>query len=327
MTTTLYVVRPAKGQEGLRLNGDSRGVSACSARAKCDLLRCTAMTLRCTAVTLRCTAIDWIGKTLLNSGFLSHLSHPRRRFFHVQGYTRRQLKQDKLAETAQGAALWTASHRRPVIYAAVALIVIVLAVTAFVAWQSRQNEAANIALSGAMRVFTANLRPAGAPATPDVQTFPSLAERGKAAQREFKAVADKYPHTDAGKIARYLEGVSAMQAGDNAAAERQLKAASDAGDKNVAALAKMALASYYRSANRAADATRIYKDLADHPTETVSKAAAQLAMAETYENTDPQQAKALYQQIQRENPTSAAGQTAGAKLTGGQGGAANLSPE
>ena len=244
----------------------------------------------------------------------------------MQGYTRRQLKEDKFVETAQGAAVWTASHRQAVLYSVIALIVIVLAGTGFWTWRNKQNDAANLALSGAMRVFTANIRPAGAPATPDVQSFGTMAERGKAAQKEFKAVADKYPHTDAGKISRYLEGVSAMQAGENAAAEQQLKSAADSGDKNVAALAQMALANYSRSQNRAADATRLYKDLADHPTDTVSKAAAQLAMAETYENTDPAQAKALYQQIQKENPTSPAGQTAAAKLTG-QGGAANLSPE
>jgi tetratricopeptide (TPR) repeat protein len=245
----------------------------------------------------------------------------------VQGYTRRQLKEDKFAETAQGAAVWTASHRRPIIYAAAALIVIVLAVTGFVTWQNKQNETANIALSGAMRVFNTSLRPAGSPATPDVQTFTSLAERGKAAQAQFKSVADKYPHTDAGKIARYLEGVAAMQAGDSATAEQQLKAAADSGDKNVAALAKMALASHYRAVNRSSDAVRIYKDLADHPTETVAKPAAQLAMAEMYESSDPKEATTLYQQIQKEYPNSPAGQTAAAKLTGGRGGNPNLSPE
>jgi tetratricopeptide (TPR) repeat protein len=235
----------------------------------------------------------------------------------VQGYTRRQLKEDKFVETAQGAAVWTATHRRPVIYTAVAVIVLVLATVGFIAWRSRQNDAANIALGTAMRVFTTNLRPASAPVTPENKDqFTTLAERGKAAEKEFRSVADKYPYTDAGKIARYMEGVAAMQAGDNASAERQLKAVADSSDKNIAALAKMALANYYRANNRLSDATRIYKDLTDHPTETVSKAAAQLAMAEMYQATDPQQAASIYQQIQKENPNSPAAQTAAAKLSG-----------
>jgi predicted negative regulator of RcsB-dependent stress response len=245
----------------------------------------------------------------------------------VQGYTRRQLKQDKFVETAQGAAAWTATHRQAVMYSAIVAIVIVVVGSGLWAWRNKQNDAANLALSGAMRTFTAPIRPPGAPATTDAQSFASMAERGKAAEKQFKEIADKYSHTEAGKIAGYLEGVSAMQAGDNGTAEQYLKATADSGDKNIAALAKMALANYYRSSNRAADATRLYKDLADHPTDTVSKAAAQLAMAETYENSDPQQAKALYQQIQKEDPTGPAGQTAAAKLSGDRGAATNLPSE
>jgi tetratricopeptide (TPR) repeat protein len=247
----------------------------------------------------------------------------------VQGYTRRQLKEDKFVETAQGAAAWTASHRQEVIYGSVAIIVLVLATVGFITWRSRQNEAANIALGSALRAFNSALRPASAPVTADNKDqFTSITDRAKTAEKQFKSVADQYPHTDAGKIARYMEGVAAMQGGDNADAERLLKVAADSSNKNVAALAKMALANYYRANNRASDATRLYKDLADHPSDTVSKAAAQLAMAETYESTDPQQATSIYQQIQKEDPNSPAAQTAAAKLSGEkQGGASNLAPE
>ena len=120
-----------------------------------------------------------------------------------------------------------------------------------------------------------------------------------------------------GKLARYLEGVSAMQADDNAVAEQELKASSEFRDEEVASMAKMALASFYRSTNRQSDAARIYKELADHPTEAVSKVAAQLAMAEMYETTDRQQASSLYQQIQNDRNPSAA-QIASSKLSGGK---------
>lgn len=243
----------------------------------------------------------------------------------MQGYTRRQLKEDKFVETAQGAAEWTAEHREPLIYGAIAVIVIVLATVGFLSWRNKQIDAANIALGNSMRVFSEPVRPAGAPAAPD--TFASVPERAKAAQKQFKDVADKYSHTEAGSIAHYMEGVAALQAGDNSAGEQILKSVADSSNKNVAALAKMALANYYRSSNRASDATRIYKDLADHPTETVSKPAAQLAMAEIYESTDPQEATTLYQQIQKENANNAAGQVAAAKLNGAKGGAPNFGTE
>lgn len=236
----------------------------------------------------------------------------------MQGYTRRQLKEDKFAQTAQGAAQWTAGHQRGVLVGTIVVVVAVLGAIGFITWQSRYNEQANIALSGAMRTFNAPLRPAGAPATDSSAGYGSVAERGKAAQKEFGGVADKFSHSKPGKIARYMEGVAAMQAGDNAAAERQLKAAADSGDKDVASLAQMALANLYRATNRQSDAVRIFKDLADHPTATVSKAQAQMELASIYEATDPQQATALYQKIQKENPQSPAGQMAGAKLSGGK---------
>lgn len=246
----------------------------------------------------------------------------------MQGYTRRQLKEDKFVESAQSAAEWTASHRQPVIYSSVALIVIVLAGLGIYTWRNKQNDAANMALGAAMRVSTATIRAAGTPAgAEDKDTFATAADRGKASEKQFKDVADKYPHTDAGHFARYMAGVSAIEAGDKTGGEDQLKKAADSGDKNSAALAKLALANFYRANNRLADATRLYKDLEDHPSDTVSKSAAQLAMAEMYEATDPQQANSIYQQIQKENkPDSAAAQEAAAKLNSAKAGPGALTP-
>lgn len=237
----------------------------------------------------------------------------------MQGYTRRQLKEDRFAESAQEAAHWAAGHQRPLIVGiAIALVAIIGGVGIFT-WMNRQSDKSNFALGEAMRIFNAPVRPAGTPAIPgDTSSYAGAVARAQAAQKAFKNVADSYSMSKPGKVARYMEGVSAMQAGDNNLAEQELKASSDSGDKEVASMAQMALASLYRSTNRQGDAARIYKDLADHPTATVSKAAAQLEMAEMYEATDPQQAANLYQQIQKENPQTAAAQIASSKLSGGK---------
>ena len=104
-----------------------------------------------------------------------------------------------------------------------------------------------------------------------------------------------------------------MQAGDKTGAEQELKTASNFSDKDVAALAKMALASIYRGTNRASDAIAIYKDISEHPTVTVPKSQAQLELAEMYESTDPQQATLIYQQLQKDDPRSPAAQVSGAE--------------
>lgn len=239
----------------------------------------------------------------------------------MQGYTRRQLKEDRLAQTAQGAAQWTATHQRSVIWSIVAAVVVILAIVGFMSWQGRYNEHANVALGAAMRTFSTPLRPAGTPAGDTSAGFASLAERGKAAAAEFKTAADNYSWSKPGNIARYMEGVATMQAGDNARAEQTLKTAAGFRDKDVSSLAQMALVNLYRSTNRQADAIRTLKDLADHPTDTVSKAQAQLELASIYETSDPQQAANIYQQIQKENPSSPIAQIAASRMSGGRPGA------
>jgi hypothetical protein len=234
----------------------------------------------------------------------------------VQGYTRRQLKEDKFAETAREAADWASGHRRPVIWGIVAVVLVAGAAIGIYFWLNHVNEVANMDLGVAMRTLSEPLRPAGSPPPPAGVDpgYTTLAERAKAAGKQFQAVADKYGYVRAGKIARYMQGVTAMQAGDNAAAEQQLKTAAGSSDKNVAALAKMVLASLYRSSNRLSDAARIYKDVQDHPTDVVPKAEAQLEMAAMYETTNPQEAATIYKQIQTDDPKSTAAQIAASRL-------------
>jgi predicted negative regulator of RcsB-dependent stress response len=236
----------------------------------------------------------------------------------VQGYTRRQLKTDKFAETAQGAATWAAGHQSSVVWAIGLVVVVALAFAGFMTWQGRQTEQGNLALAAALRTYGAPLRQPGAPVLAGEKSYATAAERAKASQKELKAVADKFSYSGPGRMARYLGGVAAMQAGDNATAEQELKAAADLRDKEIAALAKLSLASLYRSTNRAADASKVYKDLADHPTDTVPKTRAQLELAEMYEASAPDQAAAIYQQIQKDNPKSVAAQIAGSKLNAGK---------
>ena len=232
----------------------------------------------------------------------------------MPGYTRRQLKEDKFAETAQDAALWATGHRKLVGWVIGLLVVAVLLGVGIFTWRSHQIEQANFELNSALRILNAPLRPVGTPAG-DTPSFTSVAERGQAAAKEFKTIADKYSLVPPGKVARYLRGSALLQAGDTAGAEQEFKTAADSGDKDLAALAKTALASMYRNSNRQADAIKIYKELADHPTATVSKESAQLELDDIYEKTDQQQANAIYQQLKKDSPPgSAAAQVAARKL-------------
>ena len=85
----------------------------------------------------------------------------------------------------------------------------------------------------------------------------------------------------------------------------------------MAALAKMALAGVYQQTGRSEQAEKLYRELESHPTDTVPKAAIQLALAELYQKTKPAEAAALFKKIQTEYPGSAAGDTASRMLQGG----------
>ena len=153
------------------------------------------------------------------------------------------------------------------------------------------------------------------PAQPDVPSFTSAKERADAAHKEFQAIADKYPHTRTADMAHYFLGVTAADAGDNAAAERDLKQVASGGNGELASMAKLALASLYGDTNRVKEAVALYQELMKKPTKTVSKVAAQLQLADLYEaSNQPLDAKRTYEEIKKENPAGEAAQLATQKL-------------
>ncbi len=230
--------------------------------------------------------------------------------------TRHQLKQDKFAETVGQQYSWAVEHRSTLTYGGIAIAVILALVLGGKAYYNQRNVKANGALAKALETYNGYLRPAGMPPQAGVVTFASSDERARAAHAEMEKVANEYPHTNAGAMARYFTGLTAKDMGDTATAEKELKEAVDAGDKDLSALAKLALAGLYVQKGRDNEAIEIYKYLADHPTNSVGKFTAQLKLAELYKSKQPIEATKLYEQIKKDDPTGAAGQLATQALNG-----------
>jgi tetratricopeptide (TPR) repeat protein len=234
----------------------------------------------------------------------------------VRAQTRHQLKQDRFAEAVMHQVDWASEHRKTLIIGGlVAAAVLALALGGWYV-NGQRNLTASAKLGEAVRVYQAPIVPAGTPATPGQQTFTSAADRAKAAQALFADIADHYGSTDSGKIARYFLGLTYKDQGNIPAAEGALKNVADSRDKDLAAMAKYALGEMYVAQKRNNDAINIYKDLAEHPTPSVSKNTAQLELADLYENMQqPQQAKTIYEQIRKDDPKSSAAQYAQARLS------------
>ena len=110
-------------------------------------------------------------------------------------------------------------------------------------------------------------------------------------------------------------GLTAIDLGDNTTAENTLKEVSSTRNTDLAALAKMALASVYRNTNRVPQAIDLYKQIIDKPTQAVGKTMAQMELASTCESANqPLEAKRIYEQIQKDGPATQGAQLAQAKL-------------
>jgi predicted negative regulator of RcsB-dependent stress response len=233
----------------------------------------------------------------------------------VRSATRHQLKQNTFAETTVETISWAVENQSKLI--AAAIVVAVVAALAIGGWAfvNYRNSQANQELTDAIQKYQAPIRAAGEPASPEVLSYTSGAERAKAANADFTRIADKYSFTRNGRIARYFEGITLHDMGDNASAEKQLRQVADSWDKEVGSLAKLALGSIYQDTGKTQQATDLFKGLIDKPTTSVGKTTAQFELANLYEaNHQPLEARKLYEQMQKDNPTSPIGQMAAQKL-------------
>ncbi len=233
----------------------------------------------------------------------------------MRAYTRHQLKEDKFAEAAKGTVDWAGRHRKLVsVGSTLLLVAAALGIGGWVFLQYRERQA-SFDLGRALRTYQRPLRAVGTPETPEFPTFVSVTERAQAARKQFQAVADYSPYTTSGRMGRYYVALAAMDAGDTGAAERELKAIAGSGNRDMAPLGTLALASLYRSQQRDADAIPLYRQLIDNPSDSVPKATAQLQLASLYEEKQPAEATKLYEQIRIENPTGVAGQIAAGRMS------------
>ncbi len=233
----------------------------------------------------------------------------------MRSSTRHQLKTDEFRETTVTTLNWAAENQSTLIIAAVVIAVILAVLIGGWTYVSYRNQQARGMLGAAIDKYNAPIRAAGQPAVAGELSYASAIDRAKAANAEFTEIANKYSFTESGRIARYFEGITLREMGDAAAAEKQLSQVASGWDKSMAGLAKLALAGLYANTNQTSKAVDMYKQLIDHPSNSVGKWTPQFELAELYQaNNQPQDARKLYEQLQKESPTTPIGQIATQKL-------------
>jgi predicted negative regulator of RcsB-dependent stress response len=231
----------------------------------------------------------------------------------VDTKTRHSLKQDSFAEAAKSSISWLSGHRSGVTrWIIVAVVVVVVGAGALVFWDWSSSKA-DAALGAALDAYNAPLAQPGAPALSGV--YASSGDRAKAANQQFVAVAHQYGWLSEGAKAHYFAGVTYEELNQTGSAETELKTAAGSWDRNLANLAKLALAGLYQQANRDSEAINLYNAIATKPSETVPATVAQLDLADLYAaegKTD--QARTLWAKIKDADKNGMAGSIAAQKL-------------
>ena len=208
--------------------------------------------------------------------------------------TRKELKSDKFALEVQHSVEYVSEHRQQLIrWGGIAAGVIVL-VVAVVVYRNYQHDARQEALYKAMEIQNASV----GQSSPNefLISFPTEADREKAASKAFSDLAAKYPGTDEGSIAEFFLGTEAADRGDLPQAEKRLRGVADQGG-TYSANAKLALAEVLAAEGKQADGEKLIQSVIDHPTVLVSKDSATIALARLVGKTDLPRAQKLLDQL------------------------------
>lgn len=228
--------------------------------------------------------------------------------------TRHALKQDKFVDATTSGLEWIGDHRANVIRFSIGVVLVIGAIVAGVVVYQQRSAAANQLFGQAMDIYSTPLANPNQPAEPGQKTYPSAADRAKAAYPLFQQTADQYGWLRSGEMARYFAGLTELDLGKTDQARTDLEKATHSGGSNLEALAKMALANLDEQSGQTSQAISVLNDLIQHPTTTVPRVQAQFQLAALYETSNPQEARRVYAEIKDQNKDTDAAQIATQKL-------------
>jgi len=221
----------------------------------------------------------------------------------VARLSRKELKSDKFALEVQHSVEYVSQHRQQLIrWGGIGVAAVILVVVFFV-YRTHERAVRQEALRHAMQVQNATVAPQPT-GNPNILTFPTEADRVKAATQAFTEVAAKYSGTEEGALAEYFLGTNAADLGNLAEAQKDFQKVLDYSDQNIDSMAKLALANVYAGEGKLADGEKLIQSVIDHPTTLVSKDEATLALGQLIAPTDPQRARKLIEPL-RSSPRAA----------------------
>lgn len=213
--------------------------------------------------------------------------------------SRKDLKSDPLALEVEHGVEYVAAHKSQVtLYAGIAAVVL-LGIVGFLFYRSRQAAAREEALAKAWLVVSA---PVGASTTSSALSYPTQDDKDKALLTTFTKVADDYPGSAEGAIARMRVAALKMDKSDLDGAISDYRQVVDKGPAELASSAKLAVAQLLWGQGKTDDAKKLLQDLIDHPTTYVSSEQAKLTLARLQIDSNPAEAKKLLDSLDKASP-------------------------
>jgi predicted negative regulator of RcsB-dependent stress response len=219
--------------------------------------------------------------------------------------SRKELKQDKIKETIEHGAEAVISHGQ---FTLIVVIVALAAALGYGGWRfyiDRQTVEASTAFDAGMKAYQGRIAPVPDPNEPNEPVYPDEPTRVQAALQKFTKVADKYPSTNPGKLARYYTALCLEDLERHNQALEELKKVSGSSDKELAAMAQYQMATIYARTGKPDDAVKIYRALADKQSALVPRPLVLLELAGILRTSNPKEAVSIYQQIKKDYPDTA----------------------
>lgn len=218
--------------------------------------------------------------------------------------SRKELKQDKVRETFEHGAEAVLSHTR---LASIALLAAIVIGSGYLVWRfysDRQTAQAQAAFDDAMKIYNAPLSIPGQPTLPGEVTYADEARRAQDAEAKLSVVAEKYPHTNPGKLARYYCALCLMDLDRLNQASEELKKLDAGSDKELAALAEYQKALIAERTGKNEEAAKELRALSNTGSILVPKPLVLLELAGILRQNDPKQAASIYEQIKKDYPNT-----------------------
>lgn len=217
--------------------------------------------------------------------------------------SRKELKQDKIKETIEHGAEAVLSHGQ---FAGIVIAVVLAIAIGYGGWHlyiDRQTSQASVAFDQAMKAYQGRIVPTN-PSDPGEPAYPDERARSQDAFNKFSKVADTYPSTNPGKLARYYAALCLEDLDKQNQAVEELKRISGSSDKELAAMAQYQMAVIYARTGKADDAVKLFRVLADKPSALVPRPLVLLELAGALRSSNPEEAANIYRQIKKEFPDS-----------------------